>query len=52
MPKWTAVRTIAIRTGEWAKEWGKPPGTKACLMPPDMITPDLLNALAQGARAA
>jgi hypothetical protein len=51
-PKWTAVGVIAIRTGHWAKEWGKPPGKKGCLMPADLITPDLLNALVQGARAA
>ena len=50
--KWTAVASIASRTGAWAKNSGKPPGNKGCLMPPNMITPDLLNALAQGARAA
>ena len=49
--KWTAVATIAIKDGVWEKAWGKPPGKKGCLMPADMITPKLLDALA-GARAA
>ena len=52
LPKWTAVATLATKKGIWDKTWGKSPGKKGCLMPDQLMTPDLLKALGQGARAA
>jgi replicative DNA helicase len=49
MAKWTAVVTIATKAGIWDRAWGQPPGKKGCRMPAAMITPDLVNALEQGA---
>ena len=50
--KWTAVVAVATKSGRCERAWGKPPGNKGCLMPEMMITPDLLNALGHGGRAA
>jgi hypothetical protein len=43
---WERFRQAAIKFGKWDRDrWGPRPGHKGCLMPAELITPELLKAL-------
>lgn len=43
---WHRNHDAAIKTMAWSSAWGPPPGKKGCLMPPELITRQLTQALA------
>jgi DNA-binding MarR family transcriptional regulator len=49
---WQHNARAAIKTRLWAPAWGAAPGQKGCVMPPDLITPELLAALSEARRVA
>lgn len=42
--KWELVAKAAVNTKAWG-DWGPRPGERGCLMPLDLITPDLIRAV-------
>lgn len=48
---WQRNVQAAIKTKQWAQNWGPPPGKRGCRVPPDLVTPQLQSALSQGTRA-
>jgi hypothetical protein len=48
---WQRNVQAAIKTKDWPQAWGPPPGKKGCLVPDELITAELIAALA-GWRAA
>ena len=43
---WQRFSQAAIKLGKWdGDRWGPPPTDKGCLMPPELITPELVRAL-------
>lgn len=45
---WERFRQAAIKFGKWDRgRWGPLPGHKGCLMPAELITPELTRALAE-----
>jgi hypothetical protein len=47
---WQRNVQAAIKTKQWAPNWGPPPGKKNCRLPLELITPQLQSALNQGPR--
>lgn len=48
---WQRNVQAAIKTKQWAQNWGPPPGKRGCRVPPELVTPQLQSALSQGVRA-
>jgi hypothetical protein len=48
---WQRNVQAAIKTKQWAQNWGPPPGKRGCRVPPELVTPQLQTALSQGVRA-
>jgi hypothetical protein len=48
---WSRLCNLAIKTGQWSRKWGPAPGKPGCLVPDDLVTPQLVAAV-QGRRAA
>jgi hypothetical protein len=48
---WQRNVQAAIKTKQWAQNWGPPPGKRGCRVPPELVTPQLQSALSQGMRA-
>ena len=44
--RWELMRQAAINTRHWSEDWGPRPGERACLMPADLVSPELLRAVA------
>ena len=44
-PIWQRIVQAAIKCRSWASQWGPPPGKKGCLVPPELITDELVRAL-------
>jgi hypothetical protein len=42
---WQRKVQAAIKTKQWAQDWGPPPGKRGCHVPPELITPQLHTAL-------
>ncbi len=47
---WEPRVQSAISFGKWSPQWGPAPGKRGCLIPPEMISQQLVSALATGAR--
>jgi hypothetical protein len=47
---WQRKVQAAIKTRQWARDWGPPPGKRGCHVPPELITQQLQSALSQGMR--
>jgi hypothetical protein len=47
---WQRKVQAAIKTQQWARDWGPPPGKRGCHVPPELITQQLQSALGQGMR--
>lgn len=43
--RWELAQLAAIKTSQWG-DWGPRPGERGCLMPADLITPELIRATA------
>lgn len=43
--RWELAAQAVPRTKHWPEEWGPRPGEAGCLMPKDLITPDLVRAV-------
>lgn len=39
---WSHRLTVAVKKRQWSKTWGPPPGAKGCMVPPDLVTPDVV----------
>jgi hypothetical protein len=48
---WLPKIHAAITTKQWSQAWGPPPGKRGCLVPPDLITANLLDALTPRGKA-
>ena len=46
MAAWQRNAQAALKTKSWSSAWGPPPGKKGCLMPSELINPQLTQALA------
>jgi hypothetical protein len=44
---WQRNCQAAIKTNAWSQAWGPPPGKKGCVLPPELITPQLTRALSE-----
>lgn len=42
---WQRNILAVIKTKDWPPAWGPPPGKKGCLIPPELITAQLMSAL-------
>lgn len=51
-PTWQRNIQAAIKTKDWPQAWGPLPGKKGCLVPPELITAQLMSALAGWKAAA
>jgi hypothetical protein len=49
---WQRNVRAAIKTKQWAANWGPAPGRRGCRVPPPLITPELVGALSQKRIAA
>jgi hypothetical protein len=50
---WERVGQAVMKTGKWDRgRWGPLPGQKGCLMPPELVTPEITKALSQRRIAA
>jgi hypothetical protein len=47
---WQRNVQAAIKTKQWAQNWGPPPGKRGCRVPPELVTPQLQSALGQGSQ--
>jgi hypothetical protein len=47
---WQRKVQAAIKTKQWARDWGPPPGKRGCRVPPELITQQLHSALSEGIR--
>jgi hypothetical protein len=47
---WRRKVRAAIKTKQWARDWGPPPGKRGCRVPPELITQQLHSALSEGIR--
>lgn len=43
--KWELAVQAVAKTKHWPEDWGPRPGEAGCLMPKDLITPDLVRAV-------
>jgi hypothetical protein len=43
--KWVFAAKAATNTKDWPVDWGPRPGEAGCLMPEDLITPELKRAV-------
>jgi hypothetical protein len=50
--RWRAIATTVLSRGNWADEWGKPPGARGCLMPAEFQTAELLERLNASRKAS
>jgi len=48
---WQRNVQAAIKTKQWAPNWGPAPGKRGCRVPAELVTPQLQSALSQGIRA-
>jgi hypothetical protein len=49
---WQRNVQAAIKTKQWPSNWGPAPGKRGCRVPPELITPQLTDALNQRRIAA
>ena len=49
---WQRNCQAAIKTKQWSEAWGPPPGKKGCLLPTELITDQLTQALSERRIAA
>jgi hypothetical protein len=49
---WQRNAQAALKTKAWSSAWGPAPGLKGCLMPSNLITPELIRALSERRIAA
>ena len=51
-PTWQRNIQAAIKTRDWPQAWGPAPGKKNCLIPAELITPELTTAFSEWSAAA
>jgi hypothetical protein len=50
--EWQRNVQAAIKTKQWAQNWGPPPGKRGCRVPANLVKPELLRALNERRAAA
>jgi len=50
LDEWQRNVQAAIKTKQWARKWGPPPGKRGCRLPLEFLIPELQSALDEGPR--